>query len=86
MAANQECCREVATSENLGVKDVRTLGGIVMELMQKHAKDDGVIGLENLDRWPSDSAAVEFLDATTSAGSAKELMKVSHDSVCASII
>jgi hypothetical protein len=73
MAANQECCREVATSENLGVKDVRTLGGIVMELMQKHAKDDGVIGLD-------------FLDATTSAGSAKELMKVSHDSVCASII
>ena len=57
-----------------------------MELMQKYAKADGVIGIENLDRWPSDSAAVEFLSATTSASSAKELMKVGQDSVRASIV
>lgn len=49
-----------------------------MELMQKYTKDDGAVGIENLDRWPSDSAAVEFLSATTSASSAKELMKVSR--------
>lgn len=48
-----------------------------MELMQKHLKEDGVVGIEDLDRWPSDSAAVEFLSATTSATSANELMKVS---------
>ncbi len=81
MAADQECCREVAPSDVPGIKDVRALGKIVMELMQKYAKDDGAIGIENLDRWPEDSAAVEFLSATTSASSANELMKVSQDSV-----
>ena len=49
----------------------------MMELMQKHVKEDKVIGIEDLDRWPSDSAAVDFLSATTSASSAKQLMTVS---------
>ena len=57
-----------------------------MELMQKHVKEDGVVGIENLDRWPSDSAAIEFLSATTSANSAKELMTVSKGSVRAIMI
>ena len=86
MAADQECCREVAPSRNIGVRDVRALSRIMMELMQKHVKEDGVVGIENLDRWPSDSAAVEFLSATTSANSAKELMTVSEGSVRAIII
>lgn len=46
----------------------------MMELMQKYVKEDGVVGIEDLDRWPSDSAAVDFLSATTSASSAKQLM------------
>ena len=46
----------------------------MMELMQKHIKEDGLVGIEDLDRWPSDSAAVDFLSATTSASSAKQLM------------
>ncbi len=58
----------------------------MMELMQKHVKEDGAVGIENLDRWPSDSAAVEFLSATTSASSAKELMTVSQVSVRAIIV
>ncbi len=57
----------------------------MMELMQKHIKEDEVVGIENLDRWPSDSAAVEFLSATTSVSSAKELMTVSQMSVRATI-
>lgn len=47
-----------------------------MQLMQKYAKDDGAIGLDKIDRWPADSAALEFLSATTSAGSFEGLKKV----------
>jgi hypothetical protein len=47
-----------------------------MELMQKYVKEDGAIGVDNLDRWPLNSDAVKFLSATTSAGSAAELLKV----------
>lgn len=59
---------------------MRALGVIMMELMQKYVKEDGAVGIENLDRWPSDSAAVGFLSATTSASSVQELLKVSGKS------
>jgi hypothetical protein len=49
----------------------------MMELMQKYTKDDGAVGVDDLRRWPSDSDAVGFLSATTSAASASELKKVS---------
>jgi hypothetical protein len=54
-----------------------SLGYIAMELMQKYVKDDGAIGVEDLDRWPSDSNVVGFLSMTTSASSLDELLKVS---------
>jgi len=44
--------------------------------MQKYTQDNGAVGVENLDRWPSDSDAVTFLSETTSAASARELRKV----------
>lgn len=47
-----------------------------MELMQKYAKEDGAIGVDNLHRWPLNSDALGFLSATTSAASAAELLKV----------
>lgn len=49
-----------------------------MQLMQKYVKDDGAIGIDDTERWQSDSAsaAVEFLSATTSAESFEELKKV----------
>ena len=86
MAADQECCRHVAPSRSMGVRDVRALSRVMMELMQKHVKEDGVVGIEDLDRWPSDSAAVEFLSATTSASSAKQLMIVSQNAVRAILV
>lgn len=46
-----------------------------MQLMQKYAKDDGAIGLDKLDRWLANSAALKFLSATTSARSFKGLKK-----------
>lgn len=57
-----------------------------MELMQKYVKDDGVVGIDNLDRWPTRSAAVEFLSATTSAGSFEELKRVCPPSLAPSLI
>lgn len=45
--------------------------------MQKYDKDKGIIGVNDLDRWPIDSAAVGFLSATETAGSIKSLRNVS---------
>lgn len=49
----------------------------MMQLMQKYVKDDGAVGIDNLDRWRNCPAAIEFLSATTSAGSLGVLKKVS---------
>ncbi len=71
--ANQECCR---TTNGPDTTDVRAVGYIAMELMQKYAKDDGAIGIENLNRWPANSTPVRFLSMTTSAESVGELQQV----------
>lgn len=47
-----------------------------MELLQKYVKSDGKVGIDNLDRWPSDSLAVGFLSTTTSADSLELLIQV----------
>jgi hypothetical protein len=49
-----------------------------MELMQKYVKEDGAIGVDNLERWHSNLEALGFLSATTSAAFAAELLKVSY--------
>jgi hypothetical protein len=36
-----------------------------MALMQKHEKNGGIAGVEDLDRWPVDSDAFEFLSAAS---------------------
>lgn len=74
VAASQDCCGVMDRSHP---RDVRAVGYITMELMQKYAKEDGAIGIENLNRWSMDSDAVKFLSMTTSAGSIEELRKVS---------
>ena len=48
-----------------------------MELMQKYAKADGAVGVDDLRRWAPHSLAVEFLSETTSATSAEMLLKAS---------
>jgi hypothetical protein len=52
----------------------------MMRLMQKNGKDQGVVGVNDLERWPIDSAAVEFLTATETAESIKSLRNVSSPS------
>lgn len=46
----------------------------MMELMDGYVKDGGSIGLDDPARWSPE--ALQFLGATTSASSAKELLKV----------
>jgi hypothetical protein len=55
---------------------VQALGYITMELMQKYLHEGGRIGIEDLDRWPSNSAAVNFVSMAVSATSAKKLSTV----------
>lgn len=47
-----------------------------MQLMQKYDKEDGAIGIDDLNRWHSGSDAIGFLSATTTTVSAAELLKV----------
>ncbi|CAG8142359.1 unnamed protein product [Penicillium salamii] len=56
---------------------IAALPSITMRLMQKYDKDQGVVGVNDLERWPIDSAAVGFLSATETAGSIKSLRNVS---------
>ncbi|KAI1370059.1 hypothetical protein F4677DRAFT_439443 [Hypoxylon crocopeplum] len=46
-----------------------------MELMQGYTKEDGAVGVDDLERWPSDSAAVDFLSATTWASEVGQLIE-----------
>jgi len=47
-----------------------------MQLMQGYSKEDRAIGIEDLDRWPSDSKAFNFLSTTVTAASLAELIEV----------
>ncbi|KFY50096.1 hypothetical protein V495_00351 [Pseudogymnoascus sp. VKM F-4514 (FW-929)] len=42
--AGQERCQELTSSDQGHSRDIRALGNITMELMQKYTKDDGAIG------------------------------------------
>lgn len=56
----------------------KKLGSIAMEIMQKYVKDDGMVGIDDEDRWPIDSDSFGFLLAiseTRSIGSLKEVMR-----------
>jgi hypothetical protein len=50
---------------------------ITMELMQGYDIGDGIIGVDDIDRWPLDSEAFLFLAAISAAQSINALIKVS---------
>ncbi|EGE04046.1 hypothetical protein TEQG_03080 [Trichophyton equinum CBS 127.97] len=56
-------------------REMNALAVIMMELMEKDTKESGLVGVNDLERWPSDSEAVEFLSATTSSDSINQLKK-----------
>ncbi|KAM3533715.1 hypothetical protein MY4038_003030 [Beauveria bassiana] len=55
-------------------EDIRRLGCVMMELMDGYVKDGGSVGLDDPSRWSPE--AVQFLGATTSVSSAKDLLLV----------
>jgi hypothetical protein len=55
----------------------KALSSLVPELMNGYIKEDGAVGVDNLDRWPPESNAVAFLSETTSATSIFDLIEVS---------
>ncbi|EHA47173.1 hypothetical protein MGG_14438 [Pyricularia oryzae 70-15] len=61
--------------------DIRSLSNIMMDLMQGYCKDEGRVGLDNLEGWPN-SLAVEFLSATAGASSLDELSQVRFRPLC----
>jgi RsiW-degrading membrane proteinase PrsW (M82 family) len=54
---------------------MKSVANIMMQLLQNYVKDDGKVGVDDLNRWPSDSIPVEFLSATITVGTVEELMK-----------
>lgn len=50
---------------------------ITMELMQKYAKEDNKIGVDDVERWPCDSHAIGFLSSIESEASLQKLRQVS---------
>ncbi|KAJ5160982.1 uncharacterized protein N7482_007986 [Penicillium canariense] len=69
-----EDCLEAPSTEAETVY-IATLPSITMQLMQKYEKEEGVIGIDDLDRWPVDSEAFAFLSATVSTRSIASLQK-----------
>jgi len=57
---------------------ITALPSITMRLMQKYDKDEGIVGVDDLKRWPIGSAAVSFLSATAATASIELLKKASY--------
>ncbi|CAG7923596.1 unnamed protein product [Penicillium olsonii] len=73
--ARIDCCI-IRQTGRLHKIDLAPVSKVMMELMQKYAKDDGAVGIDNLDRWQTCPAAIDFLSVTISASSFEELKKV----------
>lgn len=73
--ARIDCC-VIQQTGRLNKTDLAPVSKVMMELMQKYTKDDGAVGIDNLDRWQTCPAAIDFLSATISASSFEELKKV----------
>lgn len=49
----------------------------MMELMETRDKNDGAVGVDNLDHWPVDSDSFEFLSTVSSPVAIEALKQVS---------
>ncbi|KAH6722572.1 hypothetical protein BKA61DRAFT_729904 [Leptodontidium sp. MPI-SDFR-AT-0119] len=61
-------CKEIPSKQ-----DLKALGYVTIELIQKYPNGSGSIGLEDFEHRPSDGNAVGFLAMTTSATSLEQL-------------
>jgi hypothetical protein len=60
-SAGHESCREMARPNRGNARDMEALMRITMKLMQKNAKENGASGADDMERWPVDCKAVDFL-------------------------
>ncbi|KAJ6018497.1 hypothetical protein N7522_001961 [Penicillium canescens] len=72
--ASLEMCVECQPGQAQNVY-IKTLASLTMEVMQKYVKDDGMVGVDDVDRWPVDSDAFGFLSALSTAKSIESLKK-----------
>ncbi|KAE8396923.1 kinase-like domain-containing protein [Aspergillus pseudonomiae] len=72
--ARIDCCRRRSPDEPSRA-DLISVANVTMELMQGYVKDEGVVGVDSLNRSSSGSTALDFLSTTTSANSVDELRK-----------
>jgi hypothetical protein len=75
LLAGLEHCVERPQSQS-HAQSIEALAKIAMELMQGYIKDDGIRGVDDLVRWPVESMAFKFLEATTTAVSLEQLKQV----------
>ena len=80
--ASQECCHQIDNYSKGSSVDLRAVGYITMELMQKYINDDRTIGVEEPDFWGQDSKAVAFLRMTSHATLVEQLLKVMFSTLC----
>ncbi|KAJ5778365.1 hypothetical protein N7520_001611 [Penicillium odoratum] len=66
--AGPEHCVDCVTSQSEAAC-IAAIPPIMMLLMQKCDKGDGAIGVDDLERWPIESAAVDFLSASGATAS-----------------
>ena len=55
---------------------IKKLASITMEIMQKYVKGDGMVGVDDVERWPVDSDAFGFLSALLTTKSIESLKEV----------
>ncbi|KAI2791739.1 hypothetical protein POX_c04616 [Penicillium oxalicum] len=67
-----EKCIEGSPSESQ-TRYITALPSIIMSLIQKHEKVKGIVGVDDMHRWPVDSASVGFLSASSLAQSIASL-------------
>ncbi|KFX95975.1 hypothetical protein V490_03611 [Pseudogymnoascus sp. VKM F-3557] len=72
--AGQECCSEMALPGRGSSRDMVSLMSISMKLMQKSAYENGAGGAHDMERWPADCKAVDFLAKIQVARSFDELL------------
>ena len=77
IVTNQKNCRDITISNKSSKRDIVALNIVTMKLMQKYIKNEGIIDVNDTNRWPIDSHAVGFLFVIISAISISELLKVS---------
>ncbi|KFY68144.1 hypothetical protein V496_01264 [Pseudogymnoascus sp. VKM F-4515 (FW-2607)] len=70
--AGQECCRKLNTNRS-SIKDIRGVGYVAMELMNKVAVYSGPMNTRDPILWPLDNDASKFVQSAESAHSIDEL-------------